>query len=230
MTVLAEQVPGPALEDDPNTLMAGAVEPFVSLDRLVLLVPRSSVPHFDSLDEALDDALELAAAGLLLTPPTQPEVQALRRWLSSEVRRQSAGGLARAWHAVIDPEATPVAPAIDWPTASVDEASVAMVAADDANRIVAVSASALDHLGYSDRSELVGQRVLALIPARFHQAHVAGFTMHLSNGRSPLLGRPVTVPFLLRDGTERLTDLTVTAQRLPDGRTVFLAELGPAAD
>ena len=229
MTVLAEQVPAPELETDPDALMAGAVEPFVSLERLVLLVPRASVSHFDCLDEALDDALELARAGLLLTPPTQPEVQALRRWISSEVRRQAAGELARPWSQSIDPGIAPDAAPIDWPTAEVDNSTAAVVAADDANRIVAVSASALDHLGYSERSELVGQRLLALIPTRFHQAHLAGFTLHLSNGRSPLLGRPVTVPVLLRDGTERPTELTVTAQHLPDGRKVFLAELGPAS-
>ena len=230
MTVLAEQVPAPQLEDDPDAVMAGAVEPLVSLERLTLLVPLTSVPHFDALDAALDDALALASAGLLLTPPTQPEVRALRRWLTSEVRRQVAGESARPWTAVIDPDAVLDAPPINWPTASVDDAAVAVLAADDANRIIAVSDSALAHLGYADRSELVGQRLLMLIPTRYHQAHLAGFTLHLSNGRSPLLGLPITVPMVLRDGTERPTHLTVTPERLPDGRKVFLAELGELPD
>ena len=230
MTVLAEQVPPPQLEDDPDAVMAGAVEPLVSLERLVIRVPRSSVPHFDALDVALDDALDLASADLLLAPPTQPEVRALRRWLTSEVRRQVAGEPARPWTAVIDPRAVPDAPPVNWPTASVDESAVAVLAADDAQRIIAVSDLALEHLGYSDRSQLVGQRLLTLVPTRYHQAHLAGFTLHLSNGRSPLLGIPITVPMLLRDGTERPTHLTVTPERLPDGRKVFLAEFGPLPD
>ena len=229
LTVLTEQVPAPELDDDPNALMAGAVEPFVSQERLELLVPRSSVPHFESLDAVLDDALVLARDGLLLSPPTQPEVQALRRWLTGEVRRQAAGERAQPWSSVIDPAAAPDAGPVEWATSSVDGSTSAVVAADDANRILAVSASALAVLGYRDRTELVGQRLVALIPPRFHQAHLAGFTLHLSNGRSPLLGRPVTVPVLMRDGTERLTELTVTSERLPGGRKVFLAELRPPA-
>jgi PAS domain S-box-containing protein len=230
LAVLVEQVPVPDLDDDPAALMAGAVEPHVSLDRLVLLVPPTSLPHFAALDDAMDDALALAAAGLLLTPPTQPEVQALRRWLSSEVKGQSSGGPASPWTVAADPTLVPEVPPIDWSTDSVDGSSLAVLAADDANRIVAVSAGALAHLGYTDRSELVGRRLLALIPARFHQAHLAGFTLHLANGRSPLLDRAVTVPVLRRDGTERLTELAVTAEHLPDGRKVFLAELRPAGE
>ena len=42
--------------------------------------------------------------------------------------------------------------------------------------------------------ELVGQRLISIIPTRFHQAHIAGFTLHLVNGRSPLIGNRVTVP------------------------------------
>ena len=225
LTVLAEQVPAPHLHDDPDALMAGAVEPYVSQEHVVLRVARSAVPHFESLDAALDDALVLARDGLLLTAPTQPEVQALRRWLTGEVRRQAAGELAQPWSSVIDLAAAPDAGPVDWPSASVDGSTSAVVAADDANRIVAASASAVALLGYRDRSELVGRRLVVLIPPRFHQAHLAGFTLHLSNGRSPLLGRPVTVPVLLRDGTERPTELTVTSERLPDGRKVFLAEL-----
>jgi PAS domain S-box-containing protein len=227
LNLLAEQVPTPEVEDDPDVLMAGAVEPYVSMERLVLLVPRASVAHFAALDTALDDALALASAGLLLTPPAQPEVQALRRWLASEVVRQTAGDAAKPWSSLFDPGAAPEVPQIDWPRSSVDDSPLPLLAADDANRIVAISPAALAHLGYTDRGELVGRRLVALIPARFHQAHLAGFTLHLSNGRSPLLGRPVTVPVVRRDGTERLTELTVTAEGLADGRKVFIAQLRP---
>jgi PAS domain S-box-containing protein len=101
----------------------------------------------------------------------------------------------------------------------------AVIAADDRNRIVAASRSALEMLGYNGGEELVGRRILAVIPARYHQAHLAGFTLHLNVGRSPLLDRPVTVPAVRRDGSEILVELTVTARQAPGGRRMFVAEL-----
>ena len=43
-------------------------------------------------------------------------------------------------------------------------------------------------LGYDDAAELVGRRIVSIVPERFRQAHVAGFTMYLLVGRQPLLG------------------------------------------
>ena len=44
-------------------------------------------------------------------------------------------------------------------------------------------------LGYDDAAELVGQRIVSIVPERYRQAHVAGFTMYLLVGRKPLLDR-----------------------------------------
>lgn len=104
------------------------------------------------------------------------------------------------------------------------ESDRALLAADDTNLIVAVSPAAAELLGYDSPADLVGHRLLSIIPARYHQAHVAGFTLHLVNGRDPLLGNRITVPAVCADGTERLVDLVVEAQRLPHGRRVFTAE------
>ena len=224
LNLLVEQVPSPELAHDPDLVMAGAVGPLMTAERLVLEVPEDSVPHFDVLDDALTDAVALAEQGLLLTPPTQPEVRGMRRWLCAEVRRQAAGERPTRWTSVVEPLATAGAP-LDWDASEVDGATTALVAADDTNRIVAVSDSALDLLGYGNRSELVGQRLVSLIPDRFHQAHLAGFTLHLTTGRSTLIGVPVTVPVLLRGGSEQLMQLTVTARHLPGGRRVFVAEM-----
>jgi PAS domain S-box-containing protein len=100
---------------------------------------------------------------------------------------------------------------------------LALLAADDANRILAVSRPTLDLLGYDDAAELVGRRLVTVIPERFHQAHIAGFTLHLVNGRSPLVGRRVTVPALRRDGTEVEVGLQIDSELLPEGRTLFTA-------
>jgi hypothetical protein len=68
-----------------------------------------------------------------------------------------------------------------------------------------------------------------LIPVRYRQAHLAGFTLHLFAGRSPLLGTPVLVPALRRDGVEIAVKMTLEAWQLDGGRKVFVAELADPA-
>jgi PAS domain S-box-containing protein len=80
-------------------------------------------------------------------------------------------------------------------------------------------------LGYDHASELVGKRLIAIIPPRLRQAHLAGFTLFFATGRSPLLGRPVTVPALRCDGSEFPVELTVRSESLAGGRHVFVAVL-----
>ncbi|NYD40441.1 ATP-binding protein [Nocardioides panaciterrulae] len=225
--LLLEQLPDPSLAEDPDQLMSSAVEPVVSRPRLVVAVPRGSLRGFRMLDELLDAALALAEAGVLLNPPTQPEIRTFRRWICHEVLRQGEGGRPTPWTDQSD--AAP--PATDpLPSEVLEEiagATAALVAADDADGIVALSPTALALLGYDTAAELVGRRLLAMIPSRYRQAHLAGFTMHLANGRAPLLGHPVRVPALRRDGSEVIVELLVEARRLPGGRRLFVAELRP---
>ena len=83
-------------------------------------------------------------------------------------------------------------------------------------------------LGYDEPGDLIGRRLVAIIPPHYRQAHLAGFTLHLSSGRSPLLGRTVTVPALRQDGTEVMVELEVEAHKLPAGRHLFIAQMRPA--
>ena len=55
--------------------------------------------------------------------------------------------------------------------------------------ILAVSRPEAAILGYDDPAELVGERIVTIVPERYRQAHVAGFTMYLLVGRRPLLDR-----------------------------------------
>jgi PAS domain S-box-containing protein len=224
MSVLFEQIPAPDLGDDPEAIMASATEPGVTEERVVLRIPSSTADSFRRLDEVLESATVLADEGAWLTVPTQPELRELRRWLCAQVRAQTAGADPEAWQ-VPEHLAPPTSTPLDWDPADVTSSPGAIVAADDSDRIVAISASALEMLGYDDPAELIGQRLLSIIPWRFHQAHLAGFTMHLTNGRSVLLDRPVTVPVLRRDGVEQLVDVTVRSNRLPLGRYLFTAEI-----
>jgi PAS domain S-box-containing protein len=113
----------------------------------------------------------------------------------------------------------------DWDSRAVSTADVALLAAADTNRIVAASPAAARLLGYPSDAELVGRRLVEIIPTRFRQAHLAGFTLHLFAGRSPLLGNRVRVPALRRDGSEVAVELLVQAVSLRGGRHVFLAEM-----
>ena len=202
----------------------GAIEPEVSCARVEVPVPLDSVPHFRTLDQTLDTALEWAEDGRSLTPPIQPELRALRRWLCQQVDEQSRGADPTPWSAEEHGPPEPTHP-LDWDPAPVTGSADALIAADDTNRILAVSRPALQLLGYDEPQQLVGRRLVTVIPTRYRQAHVAGFTLHFLTGRSPLLGNAVIVPARRRDGTEVTLQLTIRSERVPHGRAVFTAEL-----
>lgn len=227
IAVLAERVPRPEVGLDPDQVMASATEPTASRPLVDVAVPLGSVPHFRTLDQALETAIALSEEGTFLTPPTQPELQSYRRWVCRQVEGQTRGGDPMPWSA--EDEAPPETPAPLWDPAPVTESDQAVIAADDTNRIIAVSGSALELLGYDDRRQLVGQRIVTIIPPRFRQAHIAGFTMHLLTGHSPLIGTAVVVPASRRDGREIEVELTVCSRGVPEGRKVFIAELRDAA-
>jgi PAS domain S-box-containing protein len=112
-----------------------------------------------------------------------------------------------------------------WDPAVVTESPHGLVAADVTSRILAVSAEAATILGYDDPVELVGKRIVSIVPERYRQAHVAGLTMYLLVGRGPLLDRHVQLPALRRDGTEVEVELTVRSPEAGTGQLVLLADL-----
>ena len=225
LTLLMEQVPDSGFGDLPHPVLSGASEPTVSVPEFVLRVDRDHLDNFATLHQVLEQASELADRGELLTTPTQPEIRLMRHWICEQVWIQGEGGRPTPWVSPTHEEA-PSAPAVlGWDAAGVDGSERAVIAADDTNRIVAVSDRALAALGYADRAELVGRRLIAVIPWRYHQAHVAGFTLHLTIGRDALIDRTVAVPFLRADGTELEAHMRLAAEALPNGRRIFTAEL-----
>lgn len=229
MNLLFEQLPAPDLGDEPESVMAAAVEPRVSLGAATLTVPRSSVAHFATLDDLLDRAVDAADEGRLLVPATQPEVQEMRTWLCTEVRGQTLDGAAPVpWSARTDIwQPVETVGYADWDPREISTAVRALLASDESSVVVAVSPSALALLGYHAEDELLGRRVITIIPPRFRQAHLAGTTLHAVNGRSPLLGVVVTVPLLLADGHEREVGLRIDPHRRSEGRKVYVAEFFP---
>jgi PAS domain S-box-containing protein len=194
--------------------------PYVDLE---LPMSRETAAHFDQLDALVEHAVQLAEQGLTLAPPTQPEIRLLRRWLCGQVRTQAAGGSPQPW-----PGLPPVSPAaavgaVEWDATAVRGSAEAVVAADDVNRIIAASQAALDLLGWDD--SLLGQRIVAVVPERFREAHIAAFTMHLLTGETRILNGEVTVPALRRDGSEVTVRLLVRRESTADGRLVFTATM-----
>lgn len=226
LNVLYEQAPELVLHDDPDAIMASATEPGVSAARLVLKVPRTTVPHFDTLDAMLADAIDFSISGGMLGPPTQPEMRDMRRWVCQQVRDQSSGAaVAEPWAAdVNEPLPSDFTLCAGWDRTEISESDRALLATDDTSRIVAASPATVSLLGYRDEEQLLGERIIRIVPARYHQAHIAGTTLHMTNGRSALLGVRVTVPVVRADGTETPMGLEVRPRSLPQGRRLFVAE------
>jgi PAS domain S-box-containing protein len=229
MSLLSEQLPAPTLSGEADALMADAIEPHVTAEEVVLRIPIASVPHFRTLDELLRRAIAHARAGHFLSPPTQPEIDEMRQWICSEVARQTGGNTtATPWLARTDVRATLADQAILTATyldlAAVNEP---LLATDEGSIIVAASRPALDLLGYLHADELLGRRVLVVVPARFHQAHIAGTTLHSTNGRDNLLNVPINVPMVHADGTEVPVRIEVRSERLHGERRVFVARFQP---
>ncbi len=214
IAVIEEHLPRAEVLMSPEELMRDAIEPRVSADCIEVPVPVGSVPHFATLDRAIEAALDLTREGLVLTPPTQPEVQAFRRWLCRQVLRQASGGRPEPWRVPEVAARVLRSPTVGTPGPSPTPLA-GCCAADATSRILAVSPEAARILGYDEPAELVGSRIVSIIPERYRQAHVAGFTMYLLVGRKPLLDRRVTVPALRRDGSEVRVELTV--RRAPPG-------------
>jgi PAS domain S-box-containing protein len=224
IAVLEEHVPRPSIALVPDRLMGDATEPRVSRAHLEVPVPRESISHFDTLDRAIEAALDLSREGLVLTPPTQPELQSFRRWLCRQVLRQAAGNGPEPWAVPDEPPVPPVDVA-EWRTTWLADADKALIAANDASQIVGISPMAARILGYEeDGAELIGERLITIIPERYRQAHVAGYTMFLLVDRRPLLDSEVVVPALRRDGTEIEIALLVREQTV-DGKLLLIGEI-----
>lgn len=198
-----------------------------------VVVPLSPTLGADlvSLQDTLDEADRLAADGLLLLRPSLPDVVAVRDWCCEQIIAQLAGGPAAPWkidHAALEDTAgARMAPAT-WDPAQLHGATAALIAADDRNRILAVSPAAAALLGW-DIDELVGRRIVTIVPDRFREAHIAGFTRHLVTGETRVLGVELHLPVLCGDGSE--VEVRLLIDRVPAGnRVVYVARLDRVPD
>jgi PAS domain S-box-containing protein len=197
---------------------------------LLVAVQADSVGDFAVLQDVLDEAERRAARNELLVRPGLPEVVALRDWACDQVIAQVAGTAARTWPGTDAERFAGRSPdgarELDWDPSAVRDSEVGIIAADDANRIVGISRPLADLLGW-DADELVGRRIVAVVPHRYREAHVAGFTRHLTTGEAKALGVHLELPVLRRDGTEVACDFLIEATGTPTGRTVYVARITP---
>jgi PAS domain S-box-containing protein len=200
---------------------------------LSISVPADAVRCFGVLQDVLDLAESLAVRGELFIRPALPEIVAVRDWACEQVIAQVAGAPSAPWGGT-DREHFETAvhervddPAPEWDDAMVADAAVAVAAADDANRIIAVSQPLASLAGW-EVGELVGRRVVTLVPPRFREAHVAGFSRFLSSGEARILGMPLDLPLLTKDGAEITCRFRIELGPTSAGRTVYLAWVEPA--
>jgi anti-sigma regulatory factor (Ser/Thr protein kinase) len=130
---------------------------------------------FGILQDALDIGVQLGADRRLLIRPALPEVIALRDWACEQVLAQLHGVPPTPWAGTehprfVDPAVVQhTAPVPAWDATVVTDSDRSVVAADDNNRLVAVSRPFAAMLGW-DRDELTGRRVITIVPPSLREA------------------------------------------------------------
>ena len=213
----------------------GALPPVPASTDLRLRVHPDRGSVFARLQDVLDEGERLAHVERLLVRPGLPEIVAVRDWACEQVIAQLAGSPPAPWPGADQERFTgPLSDGSDvrpagWDDTKVTDAQVGAIAVDDANRIVAVSAPLAAVLGFS-AAELVGRRVVAIVPPRFREAHVAGFSRHLSTGDARALGVALRLPVLTAAGTEVECHFLIESEPTPAGRVVYVAQITPVGE
>jgi PAS domain S-box-containing protein len=196
-------------------------------------VPAEAGEAFAALQDVLDVAEALAAKGRLLARPALPEIVAVRDWACEQGISQRRGIRATPWPGTSQerftgPDDRDGSASLDWDTRLVSDSERGAVAADESNRLLAISRSLADALGWRP-DDLVGRRVVVLIPPELREAHVAGFTRHLTTGEAHAIGVPLRLPVLRADGTTVDCDFLIEQTPLASGRAVYVAWIEPVA-
>lgn len=204
--------------------------PWVPADLDVTFELADDPTIFEALQDVLDEGERLATERQLLMRPGLPEIIAVRDWACEQAISQAGGAPAIPWagtdHEHFETATGALEPAHGWDTSAVSGSERGVVAADDTNRIVAISPSLAESVGWRPE-DLVGRRVVTLIPPRLREAHVAGFTRHLATGVAHALGVPLTLPVLRKDGSEFDCHFLVEQATATGGRSGYLAWISP---
>jgi PAS domain S-box-containing protein len=229
-------VPARDLEaaEDANGLIARAVldeieaavqaDPSLTHATVQVSLPEACVDSVRVLGSTLETANVAAQQATFLTRPALPEIRAFRNWLIEQIVTQLGGGPITSWGAQA-PHATP-GESVSARVTPVDRSGPVIVAGDD-NVILGAGDGIEALLGWPP-SALIGRRIVAIIPPRLHLQHATGFTNFLLTGASRIIGSPVVVAALHRDGHEVPVQLLLGVEQSQDGRPLFVATLAPA--
>ncbi|MGY0071584.1 SpoIIE family protein phosphatase [Streptomyces sp. QTS137] len=232
------EVPGVTAEDlavalDMNDVISAGVAAALrqqhaeaEFGSLPLWVPSDAGPSVETLLAVLDAAEEAARDERLLTLPALPRGRGFQEWLFDQIGGQLTGERPTAWAVMPREPGAGASEPVLWDAGRVQASGVAMIAADESNRIIAVSGPAADLLGWHV-DDLIGQPLTALIPEHLRKRHTVAFTSLLLSGRPRILGRSLPLPALHRDGGLVPVRLFVESQETADGHTVFVAQLSP---
>ncbi|MCX2925064.1 SpoIIE family protein phosphatase [Streptomyces sp. NEAU-W12] len=238
LALAAGDVPGVTAEDlavalDMNDVISAGVTAALRQQRgeaafgsLPLSVPSDAGPPMETLLAVLDVAEEAARDGLLLTLPALPRGRGFQEWLFDQIGDQLAGERPTAWTVMPRLPGAGASDPVLWDAGRVRASRVATIAADESNRIIAVSGPAADLFGWS-ADDLVGKPLTTLIPEHLRRRHTVAFASLLLSGQPRILGRSLPLPALHRDGGLVPVRLSVESQETADGRTVFVAQFSP---
>ena len=80
--------------------------------------------------------------------------------------------------------------------------------------------------GWRD-GELIGESISAILPPSFREFHHAGFARFQLTESSKVVGHPLTLATICRDGTEVQSEHYIVAEKHNDGTWSFAATLRP---
>lgn len=228
----ADRRPAPHLDVDlgaSEQLLREALDAGVPSMDLLVHAAADAETASRTLSHLLAAADQWAQEGRLLTPATLPEVRACREWYLGQIGVQLRGGGPTPWAPLSDEHGLEGGLAPVEPFRVLEALRDAVVVGDDQNRVSYANAAAERLLGWK-REDLCGQRLTVLIPERLREQHIAGYTRFLLTGEPHLIGTPVRVPALRRDGTEVDVELLLGSLQTAGGRPLFAASMRDLSD
>lgn len=108
---------------------------------------------------------------------------------------------------------------------SLQAGAAPFVLADNNGNVVAVNTAFEQVYGWAER-ELIGQPVTLILPESFRMSHQLGFSRYQSTEKSEVLGHPLRLATVCRDGSQIISEHFIVAEKSEAG-WLFGATLTP---
>ena len=107
-----------------------------------------------------------------------------------------------------------------------DKEDLPFVRADAAGNIVEFNHRFTDVYGWRD-GDLIGGSISAILPPSFREFHHAGFSRFQLTESSKVVGHPLKLATICRNGSEIQSEHYIVAEKYDDGSWSFAATLRP---